>query len=163
MHVGVLFRVQLLRPDRHVLDERVAHNLMTNSGLSVIAAAIAWSASHDVNAMLFGAATPLVIAPLYGAVGAGTAPAAVTDTQLTAEIGRAPIAQVTNSGTTATWVFQWGLSAAVGSISEVGLFGRASAGINSGTLLDHAIINPPVVKDDTNLLLYQATLTVQGD
>lgn len=160
--VGVEFLVQLLSPDRQVIDERRTHNLMMTNGFNLFAAALAWSMTQDINGALGNPLTPTAMTPLYGAVGTGTGVPASSDTQLGSELSRAQASAVVVTGATVTWYFEWGLTQANGIISEVGLFGQASGGANTGTLLDHAAIDPALNKTNTTLLVYQATLTVSG-
>lgn len=161
--IGVTFRAQLLTPDRRLIEERVAHNVMTDAGLTLFAAALAWSMTEDINGTLGNPLSPTSMTPVYGAVGTGTGfiPTS-SDVQLITEIGRTQAQAVAVGNTTVAWYFEWGLTQANGTIGEVGLFGRATGGANTGTMLDHAPINPVLEKIDTTLLVYQATLTVTG-
>ena len=114
------------------------------AGLNDLAAAVGWAGTQD-QASLIGS-QPEFLTPLYGAVGTGTGVPAITDTQLYAELTRATVSAVISTplsdGAATIFQFQFPTNILSYSISEIGLFTLASVAVNSGDLLDHALISP---------------------
>ena len=119
-------------------------NIPCLAGLNDLAASVGWSGTQD-QASLIGS-QPQFLTPLYGALGTGTGTPANTDTQLYAELTRAQVSAVVSTplsdGAATIFQFQFPANGVSYQISEVGLFTLASVGVNSGDLLDHAVISP---------------------
>lgn len=121
-----------------------AKNIPCTAGLNDLAAAVAWAGSQD-QASLIGS-QPAFLTPLYGAIGTGTGTPAITDTQLYAELSRAQVSAVVatplSNGAATIFQFQFPVNGVNYTITEAGLFSLASVTVNSGDLLDHALISP---------------------
>lgn len=130
--------------DGNLTGRVVAENTPCLAGLNDLAAAVGWAGSQD-QASLIGAQSAF-LTPLYGAVGTGTGTPAITDTELYDELTRSTVSAVASSplsnGAATIFQFQFPVNALSYTITEVGLFTLASVAVNSGDLLDHAIISP---------------------
>lgn len=130
--------------DDELTNTVTVDNVPCLAGLNDLAAAVGWAGAQD-QALLIGA-QPAFLTPLYGAVGTGTGTPAVTDTELYDELMRTTVASVTSTplsdGAATLFQFQFSANVLSYSISEIGLFTLASVAVNSGDLLDHAIISP---------------------
>lgn len=89
----------------------------------------------------------------YFALGTGTTPATVNDTQLVAEVLRKPLTQISNpTPGQVLSVVAFGATEANFNIREIGVFGGADAttAANSGTLLARVVVN---INKNDNILL----------
>ena len=130
-----------------------AENTICIAGLTDVAAAISYLGVQDIATDI--GTSPVVITPIYGAIGTGdvtTVPPAVTDTQLVNEIGRATAsasgyapALGSNPGQS-IWQFQFPIntSGTTYTLTEAGVFVLAQDITNDGDLFDHAAFNPTV-------------------
>ncbi len=164
--LGARFRLRTwdTTPDgeRKLAEERIFHNLMVITGLDLVAAVLNWSGIQDQN---FGWGSPFTIInlyPIYGAVGVGVAVPSTGDTQLDTELARLPVTFAAVTGSDFAWDFFFGTTEAVGTITEVGTFGQASADVNSGVLLDRALVVPPVVKTNIQVMTLEVTFSIVG-
>lgn len=130
--------------DGHLVRSVTAHNTPCLAGLNDLAAAVGWSGAQD-QAALIGAQSSF-LTPLYGAVGTGTGTPAITDTELFAELARSTVSAVASSplsdGAATIFQFQFPVNTLSYTLTEVGLFTLASVAVNSGDLLDHALVSP---------------------
>ena len=115
------------------------------AGLNDLAAAVGWAGAQD-QAALIGAQSAF-LTPLYGAVGIGSdVVPTINDTQLVSELARSTVSAVASSplsnGAATIFQFQFPIQPLTYTITEVGLFTLASVNVNSGDLLDHAVIDP---------------------
>ncbi len=96
----------------------------------------------------------------YGAVGTSSTAAAAGDTQLGAETARQTITY-SRSGTTGTYSVFFNTSEANATLAEVGFFGgAATAAANSGTLFNHIILSPTIVKTASYVLTIDLDVTL---
>ncbi len=173
MGIGAEFELAVMDHDPGCPADRIAcacggrlaarahgHNLMTTAGLNLIAAVLAWSAEQDQDANLGHPLLARNLYPLYGAVGTSVTAPAVGDTQLGGESGRAVLASAAIVAGQITFNFFFGLTLAVGTITEAGLFANANATLNNGILLDHGLLSTGVAKSAAQTALLTATLTV---
>lgn len=173
----MILRTHTLRPgwkdmDPHELlrllevedaDQEVeADNIMCVNGLSQMIQSFLWSSIADQNANMGSPYDATFMYPVYGAIGTGSTAPAATDTQLTAEEARAIVASAgaTNASVGGDpqiiWSFLFPAPGTNQTIAEAGVFLCATATVNNGFLLDHALINPTVAQSTSQLL----TLTV---
>lgn len=108
-------------------------------------------------AFLNGEAPPL--GTLYCAVGTGTTAPAYADVQLTTELARAAMSLNARALNIANLTFLFTPAQANGTLTEAGVFVNASGTANSGTLINHVLINE--VKTNVTTLIVQATFTIQ--
>jgi hypothetical protein len=152
-------RLEVREVDGSLVDVREARNVMCTAGYLVLVQAMLWSAAADQNGNLGLDLTPTVMAPVYGAIGAGTAPVATTDLQLQSEFavsGRQVLYAGTSSGPQLTLNFFFPTTLINWTIGEAGIFLQGTNVANAGALLDHALILPTVSK----LLSQTLTLAV---
>jgi hypothetical protein len=150
----------VVRERGRVVDQREVANVMTTTGYTVLVQAMLWSAAADQNGILGLNLTPMLMAPVYGAVGAGTAPVSSSDTQLQSEFatsGRQPLYSGTSDSSSFTLSFYFPTTTANWTVGEGGIFLQATPTVNSGSMLDHALITPTVSKLSTQTM----TLSVQ--
>lgn len=125
-------------------NEVTVKNVPCLAGLNDLAAAVGWSGTQD-QASLIGS-QPQFLTPLFGALGTGTGTPANTDTQLYDELTRAEVSAVVSTplsnGAATIFQFQFPANGITYQISEIGLFTLSSVTVNSGDLLDHAVISP---------------------
>jgi hypothetical protein len=145
--------------DGELVDRRECHNLITLGGFGAFASALNWSGIEDQAANL-GLNTPYFLAPIYGAVGIGTGTLSQSDTALYNELARSTVSQATGVSGQLSWSFFFGLTQAVGTVSEAGVFGGAGSASASGILLDHVLISPAVVKTSSQTMTMQVTFTL---
>jgi Listeria-Bacteroides repeat domain (List_Bact_rpt) len=115
------------------------------AGLNDLAAAVGWAGAQD-QAALIGAQSAF-LTPLYGAVGIGEdVVPTINDTQLVSELARSTVSAVASSplsdGAATIFQFQFPIQPLTYTITEVGLFTLASVNVNTGDLLDHAVVYP---------------------
>ncbi len=163
MDVVGLLTLETKRGD--VVTGRVTvRNTPCLAGLNDVAAAIGWAGTQDEGSLVNS--QPYFLTPLYGAIGTGTGTPAVTDTQLYAELNRAQVSAVTatplSNGAATVFQFQFPVNSLSYSISEAGLFTLASVTVNSGDLLDHALISPAFVWTAGDTLTLSAQLGFTG-
>lgn len=145
------------------VEVREASNLVTTAGKAQLTAVLNWSAAQDQNAMLGGVLSPQNLYPIYGGLGAGTAPATVDDVILGSETGRAVIAEAASSGTQVIWTFFYPATSIDWTITEAGIYINGPAGIpssslNTGMLLNHAVFGA-ITKTSVQTATLQCVLT----
>jgi hypothetical protein len=136
-----------------IVNKYEADNTICIAGLSGVASALSYLGVQDIASNI--GSTPVIITPLYGAVGVGdvtTTPPSVNDTQLAYEVSREPAADsgfapaVGVNPAQSIWQFQFPINNTGGDIllTEAGVFILASPNINSGDMFDHAAFAPTV-------------------
>ncbi len=88
----------------------------------------------------------------YGAIGTGTTPAVVTDTQLTAEVARVGSPVYTDSAFTTAKIAFYFPDAVLANqtYNEFGTFAAGTATANSGNIFNHALFASPYAKTAGN-------------
>lgn len=140
-------------------------NIATLAGLNDLAAAVGWAGAQDQAALI--GAQPAFLTPLYGAVGTGSGTPAITDTQLYDELARSTVSAVASSplenGAAVIFQFQFPVNSLPYTITEVGLFTLASVEVNSGDLLDHALVDPAFTWTNGETMTLAASLGFIGE
>ena len=122
INIGTL-RIVLTDEHGNVKVDRTEKNLITTAGKAYIASRIiSDSASLKVSHM---------------AIGSGSAAAAVGDTTLGTELGRAVLTSQTSTGAVATCTATFNPGVGTGAISEAGILNAASG----GTLLNRSVFS----------------------
>jgi len=136
----------------------VVDNIICAAGLSVMAAAIAWAGIQDQAVNLGLSPSGNYMTPLYGALGNGSGTPGVGDTQLFNETYR----QITSgaSGLSTAVIFQFFFPAqqTAVTITEAGVFCIGTPTVNSGFLLDHALLPDVIPAQETATLQLQLTI-----
>ncbi len=96
---------------------------------------------------------------IWCAVGTSTTAPAYTDTQLGAEYARATMTTNSRTGNVVTLNFLFTSAQAHTQLNECGVFLNATSAVNSGTLINHAVINELKSSTVTMLVAVQLTLT----
>ena len=147
-----------------LIDRVTVRNTPCLAGLNDVAAAIGWSGTQDEGSLINS--QPYFLTPLYGAIGTGSGTPAITDTQLFAELNRAQVSAVTatplSNGAATVFQFQFPVNALSYAITEAGLFTLAASTVNSGDLLDHALISPSFTWTAGDTLTLSAQLGFTG-
>lgn len=157
-------KLQVIKPDGTVREEREGDNVMCTVGKSVIAAALVWSGIQDQAANL-GVTSPTYLTPLYGAIGTGLGTPNAADTQLFTEYSRQVVTGGAFGPATATilaqvnWIFYFASPLTSVTVTEAGVFANASTTVNSGTMIDHWAFSPSVTVPATDTLILQASFS----
>ena len=167
----VLGRIQFLvhNADGSLAEERTVANTSCAEGLTIFATAVAWSAIEDQNANMGSPfSSPYYLAPVYGAVGTSATAVTVNDSQLTAESAILTRQVCSSYGTTAasgstgsmaTFSFFFPIPGSSVVVAEAGMFLQATSTINSGFILDHALISPTVTVGTNQTATLNVTFT----
>jgi hypothetical protein len=158
-------RLDLVGPDGLVRERREGSNVMCTGGFTQLAAALVWSGLTDQAANV-GAAGPVYLAPLYGAIGTGAGVPAKADTGLFTEYARQAVGAGASTPATssiaaqATWLFYFASPASTVTITEAGLFVGATSQAGSGTLVDHWAFSPTLTVPTTDSVILQVSLGI---
>lgn len=153
------FNIKIHNEDGSLADERTVDNIMCTAGYIILVQAMAWSMAIDQNQTLGILLTPQYAAPVFGAVGSSTGNPSAADTQLYAELGRSTLYSVSTNSTSITLGFFFGTSVSTWTITEAGIFVSGTTTVNSGSLLDHALVSPPVSKSAAQTATLSIVLT----
>lgn len=157
-------KLQVVKPDGTIREEREGDNVMCTVGKSAIAASLVWAGIQDQAANL-GVTTATYLTPLYGAVGTGAGTPAASDTQLFTEYSRQVVTGGAYGPATSTilaqvnWLFYFASPSSSVTITEAGVFANASATANSGTMIDHWSFSPSITVPATDTLILQASFS----
>lgn len=138
-----VFTIECRAPDGRLLGREVVKNQLTAINQTVRTQMLLGTYTGALDALQIK----------YFALGTGTTPATVNDTQLVAEVLRKPLTQLSNPAPgQVVSVVAFGAAEANFNIREIGVFGGADATseANSGTLLARVVVN--VTKNDNILL-----------
>ena len=131
----------LYGPDGQLKDSREVKNLVVAGGKTFIAARMVAAAAAVMSHM---------------AIGSGVAAAAVADTALGTQLGRAALTSGTSSAAVATYVASFAAGVGTGAVTEAGIFNDPAA----GTMLCRTVF--PVINKgaaDTMSITWQVTAT----
>jgi hypothetical protein len=130
-----------------VLRTKWNHNIIPNVGLT---------------AMLQLATGAVTTGITYGAVGDGTSTPAATDTAMGNETARKTVATKTVTDQTMNIEFFFEADEANGSITQVALFGGASASAtpDSGTMYEYANLAFAITKTDQQVLTVECEISI---
>lgn len=135
-----------------LVEEYVQNNLVVTAGLTAITKAL----SNNISAVS-------AIAVNYAAVGSGTTAVAAADVQLTTESFRKTITSLNYSSGSFFGGMYIDYTESSGTYYEGGLFITGTSTANSGTILNHVLLNSPtgIVKTTAQVLTinYQITFT----
>lgn len=135
-----------------LIEEYVQSNLVVTSGLTAVTKAL----SNNISAVS-------AIAVNYAAVGSGTTAVAAADVQLTTESFRKTITSLNYSNGSFFGGMYIDYTESSGTYYEGGLFITGTSTANSGTILNHVLLNSPtgIVKTTAQVLTinYQITFT----
>ena len=135
-----------------------ADNVICSAGLSILATAIAWTGIQDQATNLGLPVAGNYMTPLYGAIGNGAGAPSASDTQLFTEVSR----QITSggSGLSTAVIFQFFFPALQTAtvVTEAGVFCIGTSVVNTGFMLDHALVSDTIPAQETCTL--QITLTI---
>ena len=136
--VGSL-KVELFDEHGNLKDQRDVKNLVVNTGKTWISARMVGTSVGVMSHM---------------AIGSGTVAAAVGDTALGSELGRAALTALSSSGAVVTHTATFAAGVGTGAITEAGIFNASS----SGTMLSRAVFDP-ITKDANETLAITWTVT----
>lgn len=98
----------------------------------------------------------------YCAVGTGDTTPTISGTKLTTELARIPISNLTKSiDNNAIIQAFFTTSQGNGTLKELGMFGEdATSTSDSGTMFQWILINPNIIKDNTQTMLITSTIPI---
>jgi hypothetical protein len=147
-------------------ETRAAHNILCDTGLTVLANAVMWSSVEDQNANMGSPFTAMYAAPIYGAIGTGTTTPTGHDSALTSGEVRAI---VTGAGYAAayfptpalfSWLFLFGVPPVGITIAECGVYFQATSTVSSGSLFNHALISPTITQSTTQIFTLNISVSI---
>lgn len=130
-----------------IKSRKVFKNLVVDTGMASIAAALAGNVSNNNGQIT------------YCAVGLGSASPSAGDTQLQTELYRKQVSVRSNTGKSAIFQTFFNRNEANGSLEEAGLFGGLASNVaNSGTLFCRLNMNRTKSASDTLTLRWTVTV-----
>jgi hypothetical protein len=160
-------------------DQRVADNIICTAGLNIMLATIMWACVEDQNTNMGSPFTQYQMAPIEAAVGTGTFPVTVADTDtglanIVAEAQYVMAASITNASAGVDGYLTWSFLISPGggddvyiwapsiNITEAGIFVQApwlNTPFGNGALLDHCALGAPITWYDTELMTLVVTFS----